>query len=93
MNDQGDTSQSLGPGHPLQSSAEDGERISATVPIAPAHMPLTYTYLVCYGGGIGEDVWDKSATIHAENIVSAALKATDMCREFNGQVFEIIQVV
>ncbi len=56
MNDQGDTSQSLGPGHPLQSSAEDGERISATVPIAPAHRPLkfrawdTEKQRMCYDG-------------------------------------------
>lgn len=42
MNDQGDTSQSLGPGHPLQSSAEDAGRISATVPIALTHRPLKF---------------------------------------------------
>ncbi len=54
--------------------------------------PITFFYTVKYQFGTMADVNDGEEVIEAENIVSAALKATDLVRDLmNGHVYSIEQ--
>lgn len=48
-------------------------------------------YLVCFGGGIGEDVWDREITVFATDFEDAAKQAKGTAEESGGVVFSIVQ--
>lgn len=48
-------------------------------------------YLVCFGGGIGDDVWDREKTVSAVDFEDAARQAGFIAREVGGVVFSVIQ--
>lgn len=61
-------------------------------------LPLTleakfnYRYLVTFGGGLGEDVWDKERIVGAVDIRDVLNQMEDLVAEMGGQIFSIEQM-
>jgi len=49
------------------------------------------SYLVCYQGGIGPDVWDAEITVEAEGIHAALHKAEEQLKDIECQIVSVEQ--